>query len=90
MNWISQYIMPKSMTWWIGILLIATGVILNVMEIFGIASSPFLDLLNFIWQTVPTDVSGLPAPGVDGGPTPNMYIVGGLALIGVRKAVKTG
>lgn len=87
MNWLSQYIMPKSVTWWIGIFLILTGVTLNLFGLFGVETSPILDLLNFVWQNVPNGVTGLPMPTAGNSIPPNAYVVAGLALIGLRKGM---
>jgi hypothetical protein len=84
MNFLKKYWMPKSLTWWIGMFMIISGVILNIAALFGYSDTAIVVAINFIWQTIPSDLTGIPTGSTD--IPPNLLVAGGMALIGLRRA----
>ena len=81
---LKRYWMPASMTWWVGIFMIASGVIMNIFALFGIADNTILTMIHFIWQSLPADFTGLPVGSTQ--IPPNVLVASGMALIGLRRA----
>ena len=81
---LKRYWIPSSMTWWVGVFMIASGVIMNLFALFGIADNSILTVIHFIWQSLPNDFTGLPV-GTTNIP-PNVLVASGMALIGLRRA----
>lgn len=84
MNLLKRYFIPNSLTWWVGVFMIISGVILNLAALFGYSDSSIAVAINFIWQTIPTDFTGIPSGTTD--IPPNLLVAGGMALIGLRRA----
>lgn len=85
-KWLKQYWMPTSVSFWLGIFLIASGVIINAFSLLGIVNSPIIEVINFIWQSIPVSTTGLTVSGDGGAITPNALVVAGIALISMRKS----
>lgn len=79
-----RYWMPSSLTWWVGMAMILSGVIMNLFALFGIADNTVLTVIHFIWQSLPPDFTGIPVGSTD--IPPNVLVAAGMALIGLRRA----
>jgi len=85
LTWLKRYWMPTSMTFWVGIFLILSGIIFNLAMVTGNDTGMIILILDIIWNVIPPEISGLP-PGTHLNISPNVYVVAGLALIGLRRS----
>lgn len=48
MDWIKQYVMPKSVTWWPGFIMLMSGIVMASAKGFP-NLQPWADILHAIW-----------------------------------------